>query len=452
MANGLIEKKNLEDIAAAIRVKNGLTTKYKPSEMANAIMEIKVGGNVIISEDVQEVTAVGGNLTINIPKATGITEVGDYILGQTKSGADYDVAVYKVTAVDDTDADNYVCSVEVQSNLEVIGVDSSDATALASDIMSGKSAYVNNVKVDGALTALSSKELEASGVSKTNGNIVLSLTNDLTSTQIINSTSTVTAKVAESDVATNYAVTADKIKVGESVLGVTGTFTSDANAVATDIVDGKIAYVNGVKVTGTFQGKDSSDANASATDVLSGKTAYINNEKVTGTMANNGALSYTPSTSEQTIPAGYTSGGTIAAVTASIDPNITADKIKTGVEILGVTGTFTSDANATAADIISGKTAYVNGTKITGSQALTEADYSFTATATDDSVNNKIKVESAALANTIAVASGNKLTTTISYADLAALIGLTADKIKEGETILGITGTYGFEDLNEVQF
>ena len=33
---------------------------------------------------------------------------------------------------------------------------------------------------------------------------------------------------------------------------------------------------------------------------------------ITGTMPNNGELSYTSSTEEQTIPAGYTSGGTIA--------------------------------------------------------------------------------------------------------------------------------------------
>ena len=35
---------------------------------------------------------------------------------------------------------------------------------------------------------------------------------------------------------------------------------------------------------------------------------------ISGTMPNNGALNYTPSTSQQTIPAGYTSGGTVAAV------------------------------------------------------------------------------------------------------------------------------------------
>lgn len=48
-------------------------------------------------------------------------------------------------------------------------------------------------------------------------------------------------------------------------------------------------------------------------DVLSEKIYYGINGKSVGTMPNNGVLNYNASTSEQTIPAGYTSGGTIAA-------------------------------------------------------------------------------------------------------------------------------------------
>ena len=47
--------------------------------------------------------------------------------------------------------------------------------------------------------------------------------------------------------------------------------------------------------------------------ILAGETFYDNSlNPIVGTMSNNGELTYTPSTEEQTIPEGYTSGGTIA--------------------------------------------------------------------------------------------------------------------------------------------
>lgn len=52
--------------------------------------------------------------------------------------------------------------------------------------------------------------------------------------------------------------------------------------------------------------------------VLEGNIVYnVKGDTVLGTMPNNGELNYTPSTSQQTIPAGYTSGGTIEAVSMS---------------------------------------------------------------------------------------------------------------------------------------
>lgn len=119
-----------------------------------------------------------------------------------------------------------------------------------------------------------------------------------------------------------------------------------------------------------------SDCTATAADIRSGKTAYAGNSKVTGSMTEKAAATYNPSASDQEIAAGqYLSGKqTIRKVTTS---NLDAANIKTGVtlkigdvedddRVASVTGTYTSDANATAAQILSGKTAYVNGTKISG--------------------------------------------------------------------------------------
>ena len=53
---------------------------------------------------------------------------------------------------------------------------------------------------------------------------------------------------------------------------------------------------------------------------------------------------------------------------------IKPENIKKDINILGVTGTLTSldtsDANATVGDIVTGKTAYVNGQKIAGSLVI----------------------------------------------------------------------------------
>lgn len=60
---------------------------------------------------------------------------------------------------------------------------------------------------------------------------------------------------------------------------------------------------------------NTTDANVTPADVLKDKLFTYNSLGVTkGTMPNNGTLNYSPSTSQQVIPAGYTTGGTISAI------------------------------------------------------------------------------------------------------------------------------------------
>ena len=122
---------------------------------------------------------------------------------------------------------------------------------------------------------------------------------------------------------------------------------------------------------GTAVFYDTSNSDAVAGDVLYGKIVYGSGGTVTGSMANNGTLTGNISTVAGTyaIPAGYTSGGTVQ-ISSTEQAKIVSGNIKSGVTILGVSGDTavvdTSDADATASTIYSGKTAWVNGSKITG--------------------------------------------------------------------------------------
>ena len=115
---------------------------------------------------------------------------------------------------------------------------------------------------------------------------------------------------------------------------------------AQNVIINSVTYSNVPEVDipksggGTAKFYDTSTADIAAGDVLTGKTAFGTSGSVSGSMANNGSTSGTIGTKAGTvtIPAGYTSGGTVSLTNVS---DCVAGNILSGKSILGVSGSLT---------------------------------------------------------------------------------------------------------------
>ena len=143
---------------------------------------------------------------------------------------------------------------------------------------------------------------------------------------------------------------------------------ANGSVTAPSSISGSSAAVSTGTNTITLTKTISVTPNVTTAGYISSGTAGNSNISLTASVTTKAAATITPGTTNQTIASGTYLTGT---QTIAGDADLVAGNIKSGVQIFGVTGSYagldTSDATATAGDIVSGKTAYVNGREVEGS-------------------------------------------------------------------------------------
>lgn len=353
---------------------------------------------------------------------------------------------------------------DVTGSLEE-GIDTSDATATADDIVEDTSAYVDGVKIEGNIydwryqsgfedfTNLQVEDTSALNQIQTTCDLVLPQGYN---SVVFTNNMRVVQNIPYSDIATALELTSNKIVQGNTILGIAGTGggtdTSDATATVNDIVENTTAYVNGVKLEGTLADRRGQHAGVGL-DTGYNLTRDDNDGLLKFKIHKYASAGSIPD--EMVIGNDTVFGGNLDYSDIVTAIGLRADILKKGENILGIAGILdaqgidTSDATATVNDLIQNTTAYVNGAKLSGTikdERSNRVDINVgninVYNGTDLHVDGGISGSSTYSA--IAINERSHLDTYINLTEptITNGIGLVPNKIKMGETILGITGTY----------
>ena len=471
MANKFYEETNIQAIADSIRAKNKKTDEYKVSDMSAAI-------DAIESIDTSDATATANDIAngetayVNGEKITGTmpylaaavadsaTSTSNSRLRLTKT-ADENAMVYNgykymleypleslgdATAADVAEGKTFTSTtgLKVTGTHVCSGVDTSDATATAEDILQGETAYVNGEKITGNVPFYLSKtfnhgEDDTTISFKESGNKINHRINTPERFALLGgSSSRINLNVPTSTYgdATSDDVISGKTFTSTAGLKVTGTHvcsgvnTSDANATAEDIVSPKTAYVKGEKIKGSLvSGSIDKTIGSMYVTADDTKLSFEYRSNIVG----DGTRYLVDKNQSVTLRSNLSNFGTATA------EDVVSGKTFTSTAGLKVTGTHTcsgldtSDATATANDIANGETAYVNGEKITGTMPYLATTVADSATSTS---NDRLRLTKTAGENAM-VYNGYKYR--LEY-PLESLGDATAADVAEGKTFTSTAG------------
>lgn len=176
---------------------------------------------------------------------------------------------------------------------------------------------------------------------------------------------------------------------GTTLIDLTGD-----DVAASDVLAGKKFHLpSGEGKTGTCTyDADTSDATAVAAEILDGKTAYKAGAKMIGSMPNRGGVTGSISTKagQYAIQNGYHDGSGKVGIDATEQAKIIPGNIKSGVSILGVTGTYTGEAISAQAKNVTPMFSAQTILPDTGYDYLSQVNVAaITVTETDNSAGGK---------------------------------------------------------------